>query len=174
MQPAAGSVVVIVRKERPYPLLRRIITAAGQGWCRNRKSLLASLGLPIAALAQSPAGQKHDLLLENFQLVDVETETSAASSCCWLATIASLPSFRVLSAAGSVRGRPSTWTAATHSRPPGHARAFRGNRSDRGQRVAAAGRVVRPGPKILTAGQEFAGIDSIWKGDLEVGDRKSM
>jgi hypothetical protein len=23
--------------------------------------------------AQSPAGQKHDLLLENFQLVDVET-----------------------------------------------------------------------------------------------------
>ena len=36
-------------------------------------SLLASLCFPIAAQAQSPAGQKHDLLLENFQLVDVET-----------------------------------------------------------------------------------------------------
>ena len=31
MQPAAGSVVVIVRKKRPCPLQRRIITAAASG-----------------------------------------------------------------------------------------------------------------------------------------------
>lgn len=30
------------------------------------------------------------------------------------------------------------------------------------------------GPKIFTAGQKFEGIDSIWKGDLEVGDHASM
>ncbi|SHE68687.1 Amidohydrolase family protein [Microbulbifer donghaiensis] len=32
----------------------------------------------------------------------------------------------------------------------------------------------RLGPRIFTAGQKFEGIDSIWKGDLEVGDRASM
>src|SRR6187455_2976013 len=230
MQPAAGSVVVIVRKKRPCPLQRRIITAAASGLvncidpsafapetlyrfatrARNRKmtrkiifSLLASLCLPIAALAQSPAGQKHDLLLENFQLVDVETGDIRREQLLLIdgdRITAIVPSSErsALSARSTIdlNGRyliPGLWDMHVHFEGTDLIEdnalllpvylaygitAVRDAASDLATEVlrwrGEIDRGVRPGPKIFTAGQKFEGIDSIWKGDLEVGDRKSM
>ena len=166
-------------------------------------SLLASLCFPIAALAQSPAGQKHDLLLENFQLVDVETGNIRREQLLLIdgdRITAIVPSSErgSLSARSTIdlKGRyliPGLWDMHVHFEGTDLIEdnalllpvylaygitAVRDAASDLATEVlqwrGEVDRGVRPGPKIFTAGQKFEGIDSIWKGDLEVGDRKSM
>ena len=158
---------------------------------------------PIAALAQSPAAQKHDLLLENFQLVDVETGDIRREQLLLIdgdriAAIVPSSERGALSARSTIdlNGRyliPGLWDMHVHFEGTDLIEdnalllpvylaygitAVRDAASDLATEVlqwrGEVDRGVRPGPKIFTAGQKFEGIDSIWKGDLEVGDRKSM
>ena len=166
-------------------------------------SLLASLCFPIAALTQSPAGQKHDLLLENFQLVEVETGDIRREQLLLIdgdRITAIVPSSErgALNAKTTIdlNGRyliPGLWDMHVHFEGTDLIEdnalllpvylaygitAVRDAASDLATEVlqwrGEVDRRARPGPKIFTAGQKFEGIDSLWKGDLEVGDRKSM
>lgn len=165
--------------------------------------LLAALPASAMASTTNVANQTHDLILKNASYVDVVSGTLTSDSIIVIdgnritaigsqAKMADYHASTVL----DVQGQfviPSLWDMHVHFEgrdliPDNELllpvyiaygiSAVREAASDLAPEVLtwrsqiASGE--RLGPKIFTAGQKFEGIDSIWSGDLEVGDRAAM
>ncbi|NMH65354.1 amidohydrolase family protein [Shewanella salipaludis] len=170
----------------PFSNLRPLLLGAAVG-----------LSLPVAAEVQ------HDLLLKNVSLVDVESgeirqDKSVLIDKNRIVAILAQDKAASLQAARieDLHGKfiiPALWDMHVHFEgrelipdnalllPLYLAYGITGVReaaSDLAPEVLqwraeiAAGQ--RLGPKIFTAGQKFEGLESIWSGDLEVGDRQAM
>ncbi|WP_323844510.1 amidohydrolase family protein [Microbulbifer magnicolonia] len=164
-----------------------------------------AIALLISAQSAADASEEssYDLLLKNFQLVDVETGRVQRDRLLLIEgdrIAAMLPAARRGEVSADrvedLGGRyliPGLWDMHVHFEGrdllednallfPVYLAygitAVRDAASDLAPQVLAWRSEIdgkkRLGPKIFTAGQKFEGIDSIWKGDLEVGDRESM